>query len=173
MDDTIKMPDPMLQSTEMLAICKRAMDYARIDYDKLEDGPVPGLCKALIQLVVAETHKFMLAKMTYIELYRTANAEDVTMDPTTVPRKALQLSNFIAELGLIAVAARVVLEGRVEDAKERASKCPGSAVDPNHWLAHLDTPSSILMHRFREFDKTQAMEVERPAHAYSQDQGRA
>ena len=111
MDDTIKMPDPMLQATEMLTICKRAMDYAGIDYEKLEDGPTAGLCKALVQLIIAETHKFMLAKMTYIEIYRTANAEDVSMDPNTVPRKALQLSNFIAELGLIAVAARVVLDG--------------------------------------------------------------
>ena len=174
MDDTIKMPDPMLQATEMLTICKRAMDHARIDYEALPDGPVPGvLCKALVQLIIAETHKYMLAKTTYIEIYRTANAENVSMDPNTVPRKALQLSNFIAELGLIAVAARTMLGEQIMEAKVSASTCPSSKEDPNHWIAHLETSAQILMHRFREFDKTQAMEVERPAHAYSQEHGSA
>ena len=174
MNDTIKMPDPMLQSTEMLAICRRAMEHTKIDYDKLPEGPVPGeLCQALVQLIVAEAHKFILAKMTYIEIYRIANAENAVMDPNTIPRRGLQLANFIAELGLIAIAARALLEEKIAEAKAESANCLAGKLDPEHWRAHLDMPAVVLMHRFNEFDKTQAMEQERPAHAYVKETGSA
>lgn len=169
-----KMPDPMLTASDLIAICNDACTQARIDYEKLEDGPTEGLCKAFVQLVAVTTHKHVLTRLYEIALYRASPPAGIeTLDPNDLPKNREMLATYIAELALIATAARAMLHSTAEAIKPLANLCQDAQGDPNHWLAHADDTVVALHKRLADFDKTKEMSVERPAHVYTQETGRA
>lgn len=163
------MPDPMLQATQLIAICKDACAEAGIDYDLLSDDVNGGLCKPFVQLVAIKAHKQTLTRLYEIALYRTNAPEGVEqLDPDMIPPNREMLAVYITELALISTAARALMELHIQHIRQM-SGCPEHETDPNHWMAHAPDVLLALYRRFTEFDQTKEMAKKQPTHTFTQE----